>query len=34
MAQSNGKDPITTKLRITGIKEPVVGSKMIETINQ
>jgi hypothetical protein len=27
MAQSNGKDPITTKLRITGIKEPVIWIK-------
>jgi hypothetical protein len=27
MAQSNVKDPITTKLRITGIKEPVVWIK-------
>jgi hypothetical protein len=27
MAQNNGKDPVTTKLRITGIKEPVVWIK-------
>jgi hypothetical protein len=27
MARSSGKDPITTKLRITGIEEPVVWIK-------